>query len=184
MTEAATETSSTRLGLDGVNFFVAAAQTGFGPLIAVYLSERGWYPGEIGFVLTVGTIASLFTQLPAGLLVDAMGDKRRALLWGIIGLLVSALMFVVWPTRPSVYVAEIVHGFAGSMLTPALAAVTLGLVGRTAFGARVGRNASASSIGNGLAVAVMGAAGSWIAPSAVFWLTAALCVPAWIALRQ
>ena len=46
----------------------------------------------------------------------------------------------------------------------------------------LGRNARFASIGNGLAAAVLGATGSWLSSRAVFVLTAALCVPALVAL--
>ncbi len=171
-------------GLDGVNFFVAAAQTGFGALIAVYLAERAWSPGEIGFALSIGTIASMLSQLPAGAAVDAIRDKRRAVLFGIAGLGACALLFAVQPSRLSIYFAEMLHGFASSVLSLGTAAVTLRLVGRAAFGERVGRNARFASLGNGLAAGAMGAAGSYVSADAVFWLTAILCVPAWLALRM
>ena len=40
-----------------------------------------------------------------------------------------------------------------------MAAISLGLVGHAAIGARLGRNARFASVGNGLAAAVMGACG-------------------------
>jgi predicted MFS family arabinose efflux permease len=50
------------------------------------------------------------------------------------------------------------------------------------LGERLGRNARFSSIGNGLAAAVMGATGAYLSSQAVFILTAILCVPAVFAL--
>ena len=40
-------------GLDGVNFFVAAVQTGFGSFATVYLVKNQWPPDSIGFALTI-----------------------------------------------------------------------------------------------------------------------------------
>ena len=54
--------------LDLLNFFVADVQTGFGPFVAVYLTTHKWTQVEIGFVLTLGTVVSLISQIPAGAL--------------------------------------------------------------------------------------------------------------------
>jgi MFS family permease len=170
-------------GLDWLNFFVANVQTGFGPFIAVYLTENRWTTAEIGFALTIGTICSLVSQMPAGALVDAMADKRWAVRFGIIAISGTALMYAVSATKTAVYTAEVLHGLASSIIGPAIAAVSLALVGRAAFSERAGRNARFASIGNGIAAGIMGAAGSFVSASAVFWLTAALGLPALLALR-
>ena len=64
-----------------------------------------------------------------------------------------------------------------------MAAISLGLVGHAAIGARFGRNARFASIGNGLAAAVMGACGYLLSARAVFIVTVLLLVPALLALR-
>jgi MFS family permease len=88
----------------------------------------------------------------------------------------------VQPTQLPVIVAQILHAFASCILTPAIAAISLHLVGHSELGERLGRNARFASLGNGLAAAVMGATGAWLSNRAVFVLTALLCVPALIAL--
>jgi len=171
------------IGLDWLNFFVANVQTGFGPFIAVYLTEQEWTQVDIGVALSVGTFAAMASQVPAGVLVDAMPNKRFAALSAVVAITVSALLFAVWPERLSVFIAEVAHGFASCMLTPALAAISLVLVGRARLGNRLGRNARYASIGNGLAAAVMGACGTYVSSRAVFLLTAALTIPGLLALR-
>jgi MFS family permease len=171
-------------GLDWLNFFVANVQTGFGPLIAVYLTENRWTTAEIGYALTIGTICGLVSQMPAGALVDGMRDKRWAVWFGTLSISGTALMYALSPTQMSVYVAEVLHGLASSVIGPAIAAVSLALVGRAAFSERIGRNARFASLGGGLAAGVMGAAGSFVSAGSVFWLTAALGVPALMALRM
>ena len=171
-------------GLDWLNFFVANVQTGFGPFIAVYLTEHRWTTAEIGFALTIGTICSLVSQMPAGALVDTLRDKRLAVWFGVASISGTALLYAASTTQLSVYAAEVLHGLASSVISPAIAAVTLALVGRAAFSERVGRNARFASIGGGVAAGVMGAAGSFVSAGSVFWLTAALGVPALLALRM
>jgi MFS family permease len=168
--------------LDLVNFFVAAVQTGFGPFVAVYLTSHKWTQVEIGFALTLGTVTSLISQLPAGVLVDSLRNKRSAASGALIGIIAAALLLAILPQQFPVLVAQILHGFASCVLTPAIAAISLHLAGHAALGERLGRNARYASIGNGLAAAVMGAAGAYFSSRFVFVLTAALCVPALVSL--
>ncbi len=99
-----TATRSNR-GLDGVNFFVAAVQTGFGAFITIYLVKNQWPPQAIGLALTIATISSLLSQLPAGAVLDSIRDKRRAVLLGIVGVGFAALLLCVTAARPAVYIA-------------------------------------------------------------------------------
>ena len=168
--------------LDLVNFFVADVQTGFGPFVAVYLTTHKWTQIEIGFALTLGTMTSLISQLPAGVLVDSMRNKRMAASGALVGIIIAALLLALQPNQLPVLVAQILHGFASCVITPAIAAISLHLAGHAALGERLGRNARFASIGNGLAAAVMGATGAYFSSRFVFFLTAALCVPALVAL--
>jgi MFS family permease len=168
--------------LDLVNFFVADVQTGFGPFVAVYLTSHKWTQIEIGFALTLGTMTSLISQLPAGVLVDSIRNKRVAASGALICIITAALLLAILPAQLPVLVAQILHGFASCVLTPAIAAISLHLAGHAALGERLGRNARFASIGNGLAAAIMGATGAYFSSRFVFVLTAALCVPALVAL--
>ncbi len=168
--------------LDLVNFFVADVQTGFGPFVAVYLTTHKWTQVEIGFALTLGTMTSLVSQLPAGALVDSMRNKRAAATVALIGIMAAALLLALQPDRLPVLAAQMLHGFASCVITPAIAAISLRMAGYAALGERLGRNARFSSIGNGLAAAAMGATGAYLSSRFVFFLTAALCVPALVAL--
>jgi hypothetical protein len=67
----------------------------------------------------------------------------------------SALVIALWPIFPSVLGAQILHAAGSSVVNPAIAAISLGLVGHAASGERFGRNARFASIGNGLAAAGM-----------------------------
>ena len=168
--------------LDLVNFFVADVQTGFGPFVAVYLTTYKWTQVEIGFALTLGTMTSLISQLPAGVLVDAMRNKRMAASGALVAIIIAALLLAVEPAQLPVLVAQMLHGFASCVITPSIAAISLHLAGHAALGERLGRNARYASIGNGLAAAVMGATGAYLSSRFVFILTAGLCMPALIAL--
>lgn len=172
------------VGLDWLNFFVADVQTGFGPFIAIYLTTQHWTQGTIGSVLAVGTLVAMISQLPAGALVDWMTTKRLAAALAISSITISALLFVLAPSHFGVGIAEVMHGFASSMLTPAIAAISIAMVTQVELGERLGRNARYASLGNGVAAAAMGACGYYLAPASVFWLTALLGAPSLIALSQ
>ena len=170
--------------LDWLNFFVANVQTGFGPFIASYLAANKWTQGEIGLMLSVGTISAMASQLPAGALVDALRNKKGAAAAAIIAIIVAALLLGASPTFVSVFAAEVLHGFASCMLVPAMAAISLALVSRADLGNRLGRNARGASIGSALTAALMGVFGEYLSLRSVFFLTAALALPALVALNM
>jgi MFS family permease len=169
-------------GLDWFNLFVANIQTGFGPFIAVYLSSQSWTQTSIGLALSIGTISSMASQVPAGAFVDAIPNKTRVAAFSVVVFTISALMFAIHPIPLFVYLAEILHGVSSCTLGPAIAAMSLVIAGRFGMGLRLGRNARYAAIGNGMGAALMGACGQYVSERAVFYLTAALTLPALFAL--
>jgi hypothetical protein len=97
---------------------------------------------------------------------------------------VSALTYAAMPIFPLVLAGSVLHALASCVLGPAIAAISLGLVGHAVIGERLGRNARFASVGNGLAAAVMGACGYLLSARAVFVVTVLLLVPALLALRS
>ena len=170
-------------GLDWFIFFVADVQTGFGPFVSVYLTEQRWTQFDIGLVLSVAGFVSLIGQMPGGALVDAARSERLVAAIAIAVICVSALTYAVLPIFPMVLAGSILHSLASCVLGPAMAAISLGLVGHAAIGQRLGRNARFASVGNGLAAAAMGACGYLLSSRAVFIVTVLLLVPALLALR-
>src|SRR5215470_3274622 len=152
--EAAPSDQSLR-ALDAVNFFVGGALAGFGPFVAVFLGDQGWHQEDIGFILTLGSIAGLLAQYPGGELLDAVRSKRLVLALGIIVVGLSALMMGLWPTFAVVLVALVLQGTTGGFVGPAIPAVSLGLVGQPALAERLGRNQRFQSAGS------LAAAESW-----------------------
>jgi MFS family permease len=183
--EPAVPVPSTRsqIGVDWFAFFLADVQTGFGPFLAVYLTTEKWTNGDIGFVLTAGSIVALLGQLPGGALVDAL--KRERLLAGLsmVAIGISALWIAVSPQFTSVLFSQVLHSAASVIVGPALAAISLELVGHRLIGERLGRNARFSSSGSLIAAAIMGAFGHYFSSRAVFFVTAAMAIPAILALR-
>jgi len=171
-------------GLDWLNFFVANFQTGFGPFISVYLTGVGWTQGAIGAALSAGTVAGMVSQVPGGILVDAVRSKRAAAAAAIVAIMASALAIALWPALLPIALAEILHAFASSVLGPAIAALSLALVGHGGLGERLGRNTRYLAIGNAFAAGLMGTFGYYVGERAVFLLTAALGIPALAAIEM
>ncbi len=159
-------------------------QTGFGPFISVYLTAHGWTQVDIGLVLTARGLAALALQMPGGAIVDAARSERGVAALAMIAISASALVIALWPIFPAVLGAQILHAAGSSVVSPAIAAISLGLVGHAASGERFGRNAQFASIGNGLAAAGMGVVGYFWSNQAVFLVTAVLIVPTLITLAH
>ncbi len=179
---AAAPSRASSRGLDAFTFFIANLQTGFGPFLAVYFTQQKWTQSDIGLALTVGGLVGLFGQVPGGALVDVLRSKRFAAGFSAFWVGASAVMLAAWPTYLVVMLAMAIHSAASCVLTPAIAAISIGLVGRAQAGMRLGRNASFSAIGNALGAASMGAIGYYISNDAVFYVAGLLVIPAIFAL--
>ena len=171
-------------GLDWFVFFLADVQTGFGPFVAVYLTSQGWTQVDIGLVLSISGLMALIGQVPGGAAVDAARSERLVASLALAGIGAAALAYAAAPVFPVVATAAAMHAGASCVLGPCIAAMSLGLVGHVAIAERLGRNARFASIGNGAAAAVMGGVGYLLSPRWVFIVTAALLIPALIALSR
>src|SRR6266478_3515323 len=171
-------------GLDWFIFFLADVQTGFGPFIAVYLTTQKWTQVEIGLVLSIGGVVGLIGQMPGGAIVDAARSERLVAGIAVATIGFCALGYAAWPIFPVVVSAATLHAAASCVLGPAIAAISLGLVGPLAIGERFGRNARYASLGNGVAAAVMGTCGYLLSSRSVFLVTFLLAVPTLLALAR
>ncbi|HLX14059.1 MAG TPA: MFS transporter [Bradyrhizobium sp.] len=171
-------------GLDWFIFFLADVQTGFGPFVAVYLTTQKWTQVEIGTVLSIGGVVALIGQMPGGAIIDAARSERLVAGLAIATIGCSALAYAAWPIFPVVAAAATLHAAASCVLGPAIAAISLGLVGPLAIGERLGRNARFASLGNGIAAAVMGTCGYLLSSRSVFLVTFILAIPTLLALAR
>jgi MFS family permease len=171
-------------GLDGINFFLSGMQSGFGPFVAVFLADDRWTQQNIGFALSVGGFAGLLSQLPGGELLDTIRSKRFLIALGGVMVAVSAFAIALWPTHLVVFGALALQGLTGGLLGPAIAAVSLGLVGHSALAQRLGRNQRFASAGALAITAVMGAIGYFLSYQAIFLASAALALPLLAALSR
>src|SRR4030081_3998768 len=121
-------------GLDWFIFFLADVQTGFGPFVAVYLTTQKWTQVEIGRVVSIGGIVGLIGQMPGGAIVDAARSERLVAGLAVATIGMCALGYAAWPIFPVVVAAATLHAAASCVLGPAIAAISLGLVGPLAIG--------------------------------------------------
>ena len=163
--------------LDAANFFLADVRQGLGPYLAIYLlTEQKWDEARIGLVMSIATIAGIAAQTPAGALVDATRTKRLAMAIAALIVTIASLLLPLFPTFWPVAISQSIANAAEVVFPPALAAVSLGVVGHRAFTARVGRNETFNHAGNAVAAALAGAAGYELGPQAVFYLLALMAM--------
>jgi MFS family permease len=176
--------ASTLSGLDWLNFFLADVQTGVGPFLAIYLAGYGWNEERVGLALTVGGIAGILAQTPAGALVDQVHRKRTLIAAGVGALALGALLIAFAPTFWSVMSAQVLIGGTSSIFGPAICAISLGIVGHHLFDARQGRNQSFNSAGNVVAAISMGLLGYFVSNRSIFFFVALCALPTLFALRH
>jgi MFS family permease len=176
--------ASTLNGLDWLNFFLADVQTGVGPFLAIYLAGYGWNEERVGLALTVGGIAGILAQTPAGALVDQIHRKRTLIAAGVGALVLGALLIAFAPTLWPVMSAQVLIGGTSSIFGPAICAISLGIVGHHLFDARQGRNQSFNAAGNVVAAVSMGVLGYFVSNRSIFFFVAVCAVPALFALRH
>jgi MFS family permease len=173
---------ASRRALDWFVFFLADVQTGFGAFVSVYLTTQKWSQTDIGLVLTVGAFVGLVGQIPGGAVVDAARSQRWVAAAAVATVGVSAFALALSPIFVVVLASRILQAGASCVLGPAIAAISLGLVGYKQISARLGRNAAFASVGSGLAAAGMGASAYYISERAAFIIASGMALPALFAL--
>src|ERR1700744_1299424 len=144
-TDVKTPSAKTLLGLDWLNFFLSDVQTGVGPFLAIYLAGYKWNEQSVGIALTVGGIAGILAQTPAGALVDRLRSKRALIVGGVVALATGARLIALVPNFWCVPAAQVLIGGPSSVFIPAICAISLGVVGPKHFDRRQGRNQAFNS---------------------------------------
>lgn len=170
-----TETPNVERSLDALNFFLADVRDGLGPYLAIYLlTEQKWDEASIGVVMSIAAIAGIIAQTPAGALIDRSTAKRALMVAAAILVTLSSVALPFFHRFELVAATQAIAAAAGAIFAPAIAAVTLGIVGPRAFARRTGRNEAFNHAGNATAAAIAGATAYLFGPVVVFWLLAAM----------
>jgi MFS family permease len=168
--------------LDGLNFFLADVRDGMGPFLGTFLREHHhWDAGRVGIALAASQIGTVLAQTPAGALIDRIRWKRFAIALAAAIVAVGCVLLYLFPTLPVVVVAQTAIGAAAAVFPPAVAAITLGLVGRALMPRQTGRNEAFNHFGNVAAAALAGACAYFIGYGAMFVLVAGMAAASAVA---
>lgn len=163
--------ASSRAGLDATNFFLADVQGGVGPYLTVYLaSARHWQAGPIGVAMAMTGLATALCQIPAGLMVDSIRYKRALVAISAVITALSCILIIAVPGMAPVLAAQIMMGAAAAVIPPALAAISLGLVGRRRLPGRISRNQGINHFGSFASAALAGLCGQYWGLNWIFYL--------------
>jgi MFS family permease len=171
------EAAKVKHPLDALNFFLADVRDGLGPYLAIYLlTEQKWDQASIGVVMSVAALAGIAAQTPAGALIDRSTAKRGLMIAAAIVVTLACLTLPFIAKFEWVAATQAIAGAAGAIFAPAVAAVTLGIVGPKAFAKRIGRNEAFNHAGNAVAATLAGISAYFFGPIVVFWLLAAMAI--------
>jgi predicted MFS family arabinose efflux permease len=170
-------------GLEGLNFLMADVAGGLGPYLSVYLAgSQHWGPGDIGVAMAASGIAAAIFQIPAGFLVDASRLKRALVTASGLVIALGCLLTAAFPGFYTVILAQILIGLASAIIPPAIAALTLGLVGRRRFDGQTSRNQTFNHGGNFVSAILAGSLGQYLGYAWIFYLVCAFAVASTIAI--
>ncbi|MEG4574463.1 MFS transporter [Microcoleus sp. N3A4] len=163
--------------LDYLNVFLADVRDGVGPYLAIYLaSSQHWNPAQIGIVTAASSIATVIAQTPAGALIDRLRQKRLLIVVAALLVSIGCIGIALLPTFPVIIACQVLIGGAAAVFPPAIAAITLGLVGHKRLDRRVGRNESFNHAGNLLAATLAGLIGQFVAHQGILFLVAVMAI--------
>ncbi|WP_152046575.1 MFS transporter [Aureimonas psammosilenae] len=162
--------------LGAVNFFLADVRDGLGPFLGIFLIGKGWDTTSIGLVMTVGGIAGMLATTPLGALADASKAKRFMIGFCAALTILASLAILFLPSFAFVAASQIATGIAGAAIGPAVAGMTLGLVGQSGLAPQLGRNEAWNHGGNVFAAVGAGFFGYEFGLPAVFVLMTLMAV--------
>jgi MFS family permease len=163
--------------LDALNFLLADVRGALGPYLNVFLvTQQQWSQSSVGLVTTVSGILGLVVQTPIGAAIDATRAKRLLVVAALAVLAAGAAAIYALPQFWPVLIANTAMAMVGDVFGPAVAALTLGLYGRTGLARRLGRNSAFDHAGNVAIAAAAGAVGWLFAQRAVFLLVPVFAV--------
>lgn len=161
--------------LDLLNLTMVDVNGGLRPYLNVFLLvHRDWSATTVGLVTTVAGLIGVALQAPLGAAVDAVRDKRLAIVAALIFASLGAAAIAIWPYFWPVLVAFTLLTAAGSSFTPTVAGLTLGIFPKSRLAGRMGRNSAWYRGGNVVIAVLIALVGYGFPDRAVFFLVPAL----------
>ena len=168
--------------LDAANGFLADVRDGMGPFLGTFLRDnQHWDAGRVGIALAASQIGTVLAQTPAGALIDRIRWKRLAVALAAAVVAAGCVVLYLVPTLVVVVAAQTAIGAAAAIFPPAVAALSLGLVGRAAMARRTGRNEAFNHGGNVVAAALAGGLAYLVGYGAMFLLVAGMAAASAVA---
>lgn len=171
-------------GLDFTNFFLADVRDGIGPFLGIYLlSTKQWNLSEIGLVISIAGFVGVLAQTPAGALVDKLKNKKAAIVVASLLIGLGTTIILIKPSFFFVTLSQVIVGVAATVVAPALAGITLGLVGYKKLEQRTARNEVFNHSGNVVSAVISGLIGYYMGLKGIFIFTLMLSVASVISLQ-
>jgi MFS family permease len=165
-----------------INVFTGDIQGGLGPFLGTWLAESAsWSPSRVGFVTTLVGIGSLLLSGPFGALVDRLGRPRMLIAVACGAILCGTLLLLPARGVIPVFAAQMMAAAGGTLLLPAVTALTLGIVGKDRFPRQQGRNQAFNHLGILLAAGGISLGTGWFGPAIAFWVLGGMAVLAILA---
>jgi MFS family permease len=173
--------SSKKIGslraLDWLNFSMADVLTGLGPFLAIYLTaSRHWNPAQVGIVLSAQGLATVAAQVPAGEIIDASRRKRSLIAAAATAVALGCIATIYVQRLAWMVIVQVLIGVAAAVFPIAIAAVSLGIVGKHNLAGRVGRNEAFNHAGNLSFALLAGVIGTYVSQASIFYTSAFLAI--------
>ncbi|WZO98551.1 MFS transporter [Isosphaeraceae bacterium EP7] len=167
--------------LDALNVFLADVRDGLGPYLAVYLAAHNWEQGRVGIAMAAMGVSTVVAQTPAGAFIDRTRHKRMAIVIAAVLVAIGTVAMATRTTFPVIVGAQVLTGAAAAIFPPAIAALSLGMVGHDRLASRTGRNEAFNHSGNVVAAVLAWLIGDYVAFEGIFYLLAAMALAASVA---
>lgn len=166
-------TAVSERSLDLLAFFLADVADGLGPFLVIDLTtRRQWSATHAGTAMAALLVGTVVSQTLTGAWIDRTRLKRLAISVAALIVAVASVGLYYADTIPEIVGLQVITGIAVTVFPPALAAISLGLVGRQRFAARTGRNEAFFHAGNVTAALLAIGASQCCGTFGVFYATA------------
>lgn len=137
-----------------LNFFIADVQDGLGPYLGVFLKQKGFSEFSIGAINSITKLSALILAIPFGILVDRTRYKK--ILIALCATLISTatLLNYFYHSFYFTLLSQLVIALCGTLLAPALASITLGIMGHSGYGVQVAKNEAFKHAGTSFCAAL------------------------------
>ena len=130
-----------------IGFLFFASMTLLYPVMPPYAASFGASVPQVGLVVALHPAVGTFFQVPTGLLSDRLG-RRLLLSIGLIGTLLSSLLYLFVPNLGALMALRVFNGVASSAFYPAAAALVVDLAPPEKRGQAIGMFTTATQLGN------------------------------------